>query len=60
MSNWIDDPYPTMKLNFCFDTITGNYGTNTTWEQCLGDPTGNNLEIDGGGVITLENNWFQD
>ena len=44
---------PSFKLNFCYSVSTGDPHSNSTFDECLTNPTGNKLETDGTAVINI-------
>jgi len=47
---------PIMKINYCYSMTTGDPHSNSTFDECLIDPTGNKLETDGTAVKTFYKN----
>tara|TARA_R110001583_G_scaffold49540_3_gene155071 strand:+ start:22873 stop:27186 length:4314 start_codon:yes stop_codon:yes gene_type:complete len=61
---WFDDNYqymttdsrthkPLMKIKYCYSMSTGDPHSNSTFDGCLTDPTGTNLETDGTAVRNI-------
>jgi hypothetical protein len=44
---------PSFKLKFCYSMGTGDPHSNSTWDTCLTNPTGNYVETDQYGTITM-------